>query len=54
VIHALAAAFFGPDDPQRSAWLVRIILSLLTVPGADGTEERELLARFVAPTVTAA
>lgn len=55
VIHGLAAAFFGPSDEAgaggRSAWLVRVILSLLTVPGADDAEERDLLERFVAPAV---
>jgi AcrR family transcriptional regulator len=54
VIHGLAAAFFGAPDEgddarRRSAWLVRVILSLLTVPGADAAEEHDLLERFVAP-----
>ncbi len=55
VIHGLAAAFFGPaDDPEagrRSTWLVRVILSFLTVPGTDAAEERDLLERFVAPAI---
>jgi AcrR family transcriptional regulator len=51
VIQGLAAAFFGPADDGRSAWLVRVILSLLTVPGADAAEEHDLLTRFVAPAV---
>lgn len=56
VITALAASFFGPPgDPDvaaRSAWLVRVLLSLLTVPGRDAAEEHVLLTRFVAPVVT--
>jgi AcrR family transcriptional regulator len=49
VIHGLATAFFGPDADERGAWLVRVILSFLTVPGADDEEERRVLERFVAP-----
>jgi AcrR family transcriptional regulator len=37
------------DDPQAGRWLVRVVVSLLTMPGQDEQEERELLARFVAP-----
>ena len=48
----VAGALPGADDgPQRARWLVRIIVSLLTLPGADAAEERELVERFVAPVV---
>lgn len=44
----------GPDsdDPEsrlRARWLVRIIISLLSMPGQDEAEERALVERFVAP-----
>ena len=62
VIEALAAAFVtrlvaGEDDPDnrlRARWLVRVIVSLLAMPGADEHEERALVERFVAPSVLAA
>lgn len=38
-------------DPEAASWLVRAIVSLLTVPGRDGAEERRLVERFVAPVV---
>ena len=38
-------------DPETARWLVRVIVSLLTVPGGDEAEERRLLERFVAPVV---
>ncbi|QNG20418.1 TetR/AcrR family transcriptional regulator [Rhodococcus triatomae] len=56
VISSLATAFLAgsgaADAPAAAKWLVRIIVSLLTVPGADDAEERDMLARFVAPVVT--
>ncbi len=39
-------------DADSARWLVRVIVSLLTVPGGDEAEERRLLERFVAPVVT--
>lgn len=33
----------------RARWLVRVILSLLTLPGESAAEERELVERFVVP-----
>lgn len=39
-------------DPDSARWLVRVIVSLLTVPGGDDAEERRLVERFVAPVVT--
>jgi len=49
VIAALSASFLG--DAAEARWLVRVVVSLLVVPGADDDEERELLRRFVAPAV---
>jgi hypothetical protein len=34
--------------------LVRVIVSLLVMPGASDAEERALVEHFVAPTLTAA
>jgi AcrR family transcriptional regulator len=57
VIESLAVAFLGgaPDDDtrDRARWIVRVVLSLLTVPGASAAEERRLVERFVAPVVLA-
>ncbi|MBF6171600.1 TetR/AcrR family transcriptional regulator [Nocardia blacklockiae] len=61
VIEAIAGSLFAAEDgvtqeelSLRARWLTRIIVSLLTVPGRDDDEERELLRRFVAPLITAA
>ncbi|RZK82142.1 MAG: TetR/AcrR family transcriptional regulator, partial [Rhodococcus sp. (in: high G+C Gram-positive bacteria)] len=35
----------------KARWLVRIIVSLLTVPGVDDTDERTMLEQFVAPAI---
>jgi AcrR family transcriptional regulator len=57
-IDTLSAAFVeklldsGRDDAPsslRARWLVRVILSLLTMPGESEEEERALVERFVAP-----
>ena len=40
-------------DREAAAWLVRVIVSLLTVPGGDEDDERRLVERFVAPVVGA-
>ncbi|WP_244930622.1 TetR/AcrR family transcriptional regulator [Nocardioides sp. W7] len=37
------------DDPDAARWLVRVVLSLLALPGRDDAEEAELVARFVVP-----
>lgn len=50
VIEALGASVV--DDPDDARWLVRVILSLLTVPGRDGADERAMVERYVAPRVT--
>ena len=36
-------------DELAARWLVRVIVSLLIVPGRDDAEERELVERFVVP-----
>jgi AcrR family transcriptional regulator len=55
VLESLVAAFLGDasnDRTRESArWVVRVVLSLLTMPGADEAEERALLERFVLPVV---
>ncbi len=62
VIEALAAAFVarlvsGDDESGnrlRARWLVRVIVSLLAMPGDDEHEERALVERFAAPAVLGA
>ena len=41
----------GSDGHQRSRWLTRVIVSLLTMPGVDAADERAMIHRFVAPTL---
>lgn len=60
VIEVLGAGLLadaGTRDRQelfrRSRWLVRVIVSLLTVPGADEAEERAMIEQFVVPTLLA-
>ena len=59
VIEGLGAAMLSgsgigdPDVAARARWLVRVIVSLLTVPGADEADERAMLERFVVPSVVA-
>lgn len=50
VIEALGTSVV--DDPDAARWLVRVILSLLTVPGRDDDDERAMVERYVAPRVT--
>ena len=47
VIEALGLHAVG--DPVLARWLVRVIVSLLIVPGRDEAEERALVERFVVP-----
>jgi AcrR family transcriptional regulator len=58
VIDRLADSFvarlLGPNEEGglgrlRARWLVRVIVSLLTMPGESEAEERALVERFVAP-----
>jgi AcrR family transcriptional regulator len=37
------------DHRDRARWVVRIMLSLLAMPGADEIEERRMIERFVVP-----
>lgn len=61
VVEVLAGGFvtrlLGACDDEtgrlRARWLVRVIVSLLTAPGASAEEERELIERFVAPSILA-
>jgi AcrR family transcriptional regulator len=60
VVKALTAAFLsslGPDDSavveRRASWLVRVITSLLTFPGRDEADEKQMLGEFVVPLVVA-
>ena len=42
----------GRSDPSsglRARWLVRVVVSLLTMPGDSEAEERALIEHFVAP-----
>ena len=58
VVESVAGAFLeqarSSDDAairRRLEWLVRVVVSLLTVPGGSEEEERDLVARFVVPGV---
>jgi hypothetical protein len=37
------------DDPDAAQWIVRMVLSLLLLPGTDARAEHQILQRFVAP-----
>jgi AcrR family transcriptional regulator len=39
------------DDPAAARWLVRVVVSLLMMPGRDEADERDLVARFVVPAI---
>lgn len=60
VIDRLADAFVStlagaredvPSNLLRARWMVRVIVSLLTMPADDEAEERALIARFVVPAI---
>ena len=58
VVQAMAADFLvslGPGDrgtaDRRARWMIRVMTSLLTVPGRDPEDERAMLAEFVIPLV---
>ncbi|MFD4467782.1 TetR/AcrR family transcriptional regulator [Rhodococcus sp. NPDC058505] len=60
VIEVLGAAFLagasgadGTDLSRQARWVVRVIVSLLTVPAADADEERALVEQFVVPALAA-
>lgn len=48
VIDALAAGFLEGDE-ELARWAIRIIVSLLTVPGRDAADEAAMLEQFLAP-----
>jgi len=50
VLQTLGLGFV--DDPLAARWLLRVVVSLLLMPGRDEEEERELVRRYVAPLVT--
>lgn len=47
VLETLGLGFV--DDPLAARWLLRVVVSLLLIPGHDEAEERAQLERFVAP-----
>ncbi|MFD1812091.1 TetR/AcrR family transcriptional regulator [Rhodococcus gannanensis] len=56
VIEVLGVAFLAgsgdveaKDLPRQARWVVRVIVSLLTVPGADADDERAMVEQFVVP-----
>ncbi|GAA4748706.1 TetR/AcrR family transcriptional regulator [Nocardioides endophyticus] len=49
VIEGLGLRAVG--DPDAARWLVRVIVSLLIVPGRDDAEERAIIERYVVPGV---
>lgn len=60
VVDAIAGAFAerltGPEGEAgahrlAARWVVRVIVSLLSLPGESEAEERELVARFVVPSL---
>ncbi|MDH6283171.1 TetR/AcrR family transcriptional regulator [Prescottella agglutinans] len=58
VIEVLGASFLADvrnaDDVEiarRARWLVRAIVSLLTVPGTDADDERAMVEQFLVPAV---
>lgn len=54
VISALGLTIVDdPGDADAARWLVRVIVSLLIVPGRDADDERALVERFVVPAVLA-
>jgi AcrR family transcriptional regulator len=57
VIESMAGTLVGnpadPDHRDRARWVVRIMLSLLAMPGADEEDERRMLERFVVPVAVA-
>lgn len=52
-VGSLAGGAMQADDEvgRRARWLVRVMVSLLVFPGGDETDERTMLAEFVAPLV---
>jgi AcrR family transcriptional regulator len=60
IIDRLADAFVSnlagqkqdtPSSLLRAQWMVRVIVSLLTMPGDNEAQERALITRFVVPAI---
>ncbi len=60
VLTTMVGAFVGQllgdrdgdaEDPSRAGWLIRVIVSLLTAPCRSEADERDLIRRFVAPSL---
>ena len=56
MVQAMTAGFLLSVDREdvaaaerRARWLVRVLTSLLTVPGRNAEDERAMLAEFVVP-----
>jgi AcrR family transcriptional regulator len=43
--------FRAVGDPDAARWLVRVVISLLIVPGRDEADERQILERYVVPVI---
>lgn len=43
------AVIAGLGDEETARWLVRVIVSLLIVPGRDAADERAMIERYVVP-----
>lgn len=57
VVSALGSALLdgvGGDTTRRVRWLVRVLVSFLTVPGVDADDERAMLQEFVVPVLQGA
>ncbi|HEX5144512.1 MAG TPA: helix-turn-helix domain-containing protein [Mycobacterium sp.] len=59
VIKAMGAAFvesLSPDEPEaverKARWLVRVLTSLLLLPGHDDADERAMVEEFLVPILT--
>ncbi|OBG40890.1 MULTISPECIES: TetR/AcrR family transcriptional regulator [Mycolicibacter] len=60
VITVMVASFLSALDTedndavaQRARWVVRVVTSMLSFPGRDADDEREMLTQFVVPVVVA-
>lgn len=54
LIEKAAGAFLGPGTPDNqlaARWVIRVIVSLLTVPGESDEQERAMISQFVTPGV---
>ncbi|MEP9363067.1 helix-turn-helix domain-containing protein [Nocardioides sp. CN2-186] len=43
----------GLGDEETARWLVRVVVSLLIVPGRDDADERAMVERYVVPALVA-